>query len=288
MNHKVNYKKKVRTKKFVFPQVIYFCMFLFLYDTADCQRTIELQRYLIKDSIRMQAVAVDNDFIYAVGTTSIIKFDKKNFEKAAEWVEAPRGAITHLNSGRIIKGKLYCAHSNFPQKPMLSSIEVFDTKTMKHIATHSFGFVDGSATWVDKTDGFWWVAFANYGGKHTSEGRDNKWTRLVKFSKDWNQIESWAFPPAALESFGLYSNSGGLWNRKGELYITGHDLHEIYVLKLPESGSTLRHLRTIQTINGGQGIDIEIADGKEILYGISKKEKAIIKQVIAVEATENE
>lgn len=246
--------------------------------TANAQQAVELIRYRIQDSIRMQAVTVDKKYIFAVGANSIIKYNKSGFEKLAEWKERPGGPIKHLNSGVIIKGKLYCAHSNFPESPMLSSIEVFDVKTLIHIDSHSFGFADGSATWIDKKDGFWWVAFANYGGKHTSEGRDNKWTKLVKFSEDWKEIESWAFPPEILQSFGLYSNSGGLWNRRGELYITGHDLPEIYVMTLPESGSVLKHLRTIKTINEGQGISVEISQGEEILYGISKKEKAIIVQ----------
>lgn len=276
----INYKREEEKRNIFFRLPVLFCVFLFLHNTADCQQATELARYRIHDAIRMQAVAVDKKYIYAIGANSIIKFDKNNFEKSGEWIESPGGAITHLNSGVIINGKLYCAHSNFPQKPMLSSIEVFDTRTMKHIGTHSFGFVDGSATWIDKKDGFWWVAFANYGGKHMSEGRDNKWTKLVKFSKDWKQIESWAFPAGILQSFGLYSNSGGLWNRKGELYITGHDLQEIYVMALPASGSTLKHLRTIKTINGGQGISVEISDGKEILYGISKEERAVIKQAL--------
>lgn len=280
MKAEINDKMKGGIRNLFFRLPVFLCLFLCLQNNADCQQATELKRYRIQDAIRMQAVAVDKKNIYAVGANSIIKFDKTNFKKSGEWAEFPDGPITHLNSGVVIKGKLYCAHSNFPQTPMLSSIEIFDTKTMKHIGTHSFGFADGSATWIDKKDGFWWVAFANYGGKYTSEGRDNRWTKLVKFSEDWKQIESWAFPPDILQSFGLYSNSGGLWNRKGELYITGHDLQEIYVMALPKSGSALKHLRTIKTINGGQGISVEISDGKEILYGISKEEKAIIKQAL--------
>ena len=33
----------------------------------------------------------------------------------------------------------YAAHSNYDASPMESSIEVFDTKSMRHIRSHSFG-----------------------------------------------------------------------------------------------------------------------------------------------------
>ncbi len=270
-------KKKTQTHIFLsFLALLVFCSA----NKVVCQPAVELGRYKIWDSIRLQAVATDKENIFAIGSNTIIKFSKQRFKKLNKWAEASNGPITHLNSGVVINGKLYCAHSNFPKKPMLSSIEIFDSKTLKHIGTHSFGFADGSATWIDWKGGYWWVAFANYGGKHSSEGRDNKWTKLVKYTKDWKQVESWAYPQEILNLFGLYSNSGGCWNQKGELYITGHDRKEIYVMSLPESGSTLRHLRTIETINAGQGFSIEKVNEKEVLYGISKEEKAIIKQAL--------
>ena len=47
---------------------------------------------------------------------------------------------------------------------MVSSIEVFETATLEHVESHSFGIFGGSATWVDRADGHWWVAFAHYAG----------------------------------------------------------------------------------------------------------------------------
>ena len=72
----------------------------------------------------------------------------------------------------------------YPENPMASSIKFFDTKTMKHIESRSFGILTGSATWVDRKGEYWWVLFANYDGKHSSEGRYNRWTTLVKFNND--------------------------------------------------------------------------------------------------------
>ena len=61
--------------------------------------------------------------------------------------------IIHLDSGVIVDGKLYCAHSNYPGIPMTSSIEVWDPSTLEHIESHSFGIFRGSCTWVDQLQG---------------------------------------------------------------------------------------------------------------------------------------
>jgi hypothetical protein len=160
---------------------------------------------------------------------------------------------------------------------MASSIEIFDTRTMKHIGSHSFGIFAGSATWIDEKDGFWWVAFANYSGKNSAEGRDNRWTSLVKFNKDWSIIESWIFPKNVLEAFAPNSNSGGFWNKDGLLYVTGHDKKEVYVLRVPDTGYTLEYIKTIPVVNEGQGIAIDPSKkGNEILYGITRKENQVV------------
>ena len=53
-------------------------------------------------------------------------------------------------------GKLYAAHSNYPEWPMTSSLEILDAETMEHVGSHSFGIQWGSLTWVDWHDGHWW------------------------------------------------------------------------------------------------------------------------------------
>jgi hypothetical protein len=59
-------------------------------------------------------------------------------------------------------GKLYAAHSNYPDWPMTSSMEIFDAETLQPVGSHSFGILYGSLTWVDWKDGHWWMTFANY------------------------------------------------------------------------------------------------------------------------------
>ena len=164
---------------------------------------------------------------------------------------------------------------------MASSIEIFDTRTMKHIGNHSFGIFAGSATWVDYKDGYWWIAFANYNGKHSFEGRDNRWTSLVKFNKDWTEVESWVFPKEVLDAFAPNSNSGGNWSRDGNLLISGHDKKEIYVMKIPDVGYTLQLLQTVPAINPGQAIAIDRSRKKrEIFYAVNREEDAVLVEEI--------
>ncbi len=110
-----------------------------------------------------QGVAVDADAIYVIDSRAIGKYDKRTGKRIRQWVGPEDGPIQHLNSGVVIEGRLYCAHSNYPHQPMTSSIEIWDADSLEHLGSHSFGIFAGSATWVDFHDGYWWVVFANYG-----------------------------------------------------------------------------------------------------------------------------
>ena len=79
------------------------------------------------------------------------------------------------------------------------------------------------------------------------------------------------------------SNSGGSWGDNGYLYCTGHDKEELYVMKLPTSGYTLQHVKTIPTTIHGQGIAIDrTVKNKLVIYGLSdRKESSVIVSEIA-------
>lgn len=114
-----------------------------------------------------------------------------------------------------------------------------------------------------------------------AEGRDNRWTTLVKFTSTWQQLEAWAFPSNVLQAFSPYSTSGGTWGYDGLIYCTGHDKPELYVLKLPERGHTLQYVKTIPTISEGQAfsIDRSVKD-KRVLYGITRNDNYVIVSVV--------
>lgn len=223
-----------------------------------------------------QAVAVDAEYFYVINNSSITKHLKSSGALIGLWQDKD-SLIHHMNSGIIIDGKLYCINSNYPEIPMVSSLEVFDPETLEHLYNHSFGILSGSATWVDFHNGFWYVAFAYYtGGRSAMPNRTNAWSRLVKFDTSWRQIESWVYPKELLERFGSYSNSGGVILPSGKILCTGHDNYELYVLEFPQMGSTLKWIDTIDVGSYGQGIAYESDGLSAYVYGIIRKENKVV------------
>jgi len=221
-----------------------------------------------------QAVAVDHQYFYAIGNRIIEKYDKQTGEFFLQWRDSS-GIFKHLNSGVIIDGKLYCAHSNFPDIPMASSIEIFDPVSLKPIDSHSFGIDIGSATWIDRYAGYWYVAFAHYNRFKDHTGTDNRWTQLVKFSDQWEKLASWILPSDLLERFDDMSNSGGFIDGSGKIYITGHDYKEVYILEFPPHGYALQWIDTLQAPFEGQGIAAD--PGQEgIIFGIQRSSKKVV------------
>jgi hypothetical protein len=115
----------------------------------------ELARWPVRGA--NQGVAVDDTFFYGIGNFALVKHRKDTGERVAEWVGLKGGPFVHLNGGYVSDKKLILAHSNFPQLPMASSLETFDTTTLAHVATRSFGIRLGSLTWAERRDGFWWA-----------------------------------------------------------------------------------------------------------------------------------
>jgi len=222
-----------------------------------------------------QGIAVDRTHFYAIDNSEITKHDRMTGEPVLQFAGAEGGPVEHLDSGVVVNGKLYAAHSNYPEWPMESSIEVFDTRTMEHVDSHSFGIHRGSLTWLDHHDGSWWAAFANYdrvqNGMAEPYGKTYN-TQVVKLDDDFQVAQSWTIPKAILDKFEVMSNSGGSWGPDGNLYLTGHDLPETYVMALPAAGSELDWLATV-SLEGieGQGIAWDRTDRKNpTLWGISR------------------
>ncbi|MET0336504.1 MAG: hypothetical protein ABW063_01955 [Caulobacter sp.] len=232
-----------------------------------------VRRYLAPEA--RQGVAVDRDHIYAVANFTIAKYDKKTGAKLAEWKGDPV-RYPHINSCTLIAKELVCASSNFPATPHWSSVEFFDPKTLTHLRTVALGLGTGSVTWVERRDGFWWAAFANYDGKGGEAPRDHRHTILVKFDDLWRRTQAWSFPQTVLERFAPMSSSGGGFGPDGRLYITGHDHKELYVLDLPkEGGPVLEHAATIGVDIEGQAVDWDETDAG-MIYGINRSTREIV------------
>ena len=119
-------------------------------------RAETLRRYAAPEA--RQAVAVDASSFYAITNREIGRYDRKTGARVAHWRGEDDGPFIHLNSGVVIDGRLYCAHSNYPGVPMVSSIEVFDGATLRHVESVPLGIGHGSATWIDRHDDARWVA----------------------------------------------------------------------------------------------------------------------------------
>lgn len=231
-----------------------------------------------------QGAAVDSDYFYAIVNTRIGKYDKTTGVKVGGWI-GDGVRIKHLNSCLISSAgdreELVCAHSNFPQVPMASSVEIFDTKTLRHIRSVPLGLGIGSLTWIERRGEEWWAGFANYDAKGGEPGRDHRFTQIVIFDGEWRRTGGYRLPDSVLERFAPFSNSGGSWGDDGLLYLTGHDAEEIYVLREPDEGTDLIHFATISVPLQGQAWAWDRSAGR-VVYGISRENS----EVIAVEMPE--
>jgi hypothetical protein len=233
----------------------------------------EVRRFKVPEA--NQAVAVDARHFYAIGNHIIGQYDKKTGQRVAGWECEKAKPLIHLNSGVVHEGILYCAHSNYPELPMVSSIEMWDTKTMKHTGSYSYGIYSGSLTWIDFVERRRYVVFGHYGGRAAEPNRDPRWTSLLECNAEWQRLRGWVFPEAVISKLGDFTISGGTFGPDGRLFCTGHDHPEIYVLKFPSGGSVLELEATFHAPNPGQGIAFDRSE-PWTMYSIDRPPKEVI------------
>ena len=230
-----------------------------------------------------QAVAVGQDAFYAISNVRLTRHDKNTGRVLQQWDDGSQlnSPLSHLDSGVVLDEKLYSAHSNYPGWPMTSSVEVWDMGNMQHIESHSFGVMLGSFTWLDRYNGSWWGAFANYDIVQrgmTEPYGETRNTVMVQFDDDFEVLQSWSLPAEILRRMSPMSNSGGSWGSDGYLYLSGHDDPEIYVMALPEAGSELDWLATVRLPGlNGQGIAWDRSIEDSILWAILRSTRQVLK-----------
>jgi hypothetical protein len=221
-----------------------------------------------------QGVAVDAEHFYAVVNSRIGKYRKADGTKVAEWA-GDRVAIRHLNSCVVEGSELVCANSNFPETPMASSVEIFDTSTMRHLRSIPLGVRNGSLTVVERREGQWWAIFANYDAPRSHLGRTHRDTKVVLFSDDWAEVGGYALPDSVLTRLAPHSISGGSFGPDGLLYLTGHDAPDLYVMRIPRQGPMLEHVATIPVPFEGQAWAWDRAAGRTI-YAIRRQASEVV------------
>lgn len=239
------------------------------------ERAAEVGRWRVIEA--NQAAAADRDHFFGIGNHVLVKHRKDTGERVAEWVGPRGGPIIHFNSGYAERGELVLAHSNFPQLPMASSIEIHDARTLAPRASVSLGIRLGSLTWAVRRRGYWWACFANYNDDGTTPGFDQRWTYFGQFDERWQMLQSWIFPPQVIATWGVSSCSGGDWGDDGLLYTTGHDAPEMHVLRLPQQGPMLEYVTTIDVPFEGQGWAWDRSHaGRRRVFGISRQRAEIV------------
>lgn len=228
----------------------------------------ELKRFKADEA--HQGVAVDAEHFYAISNAAIGKYRKDTGERVGGWKDAKSGHIKHLNAGLILDGKLWCAHSNYPEMPMKSSVEVFDPKTMQPLESIDLTSVGGSLTWVDRRDGWWYACFAQY-----AKTGDPARTRVVRFDSNWKPTAEIRFPAEMVAKFGKNSSSGGSFGPDRHLFITGHDTQELYVVDLPVAGDVWAWKTAIPISAHGQAFAWD-RSAPALLYSIDRKAHEVI------------
>ncbi len=223
------------------------------------------------ESVR-QAVAVDDDFFYTIDNARIMKYTRDG-RFVSLWEESDPAKIRHLNSGVVIGGELYCAHSNYPLAPMASSIEIFDTRTMTHKGNISLGIDVGSCTWIVPGEDCFYVFFAHYDNTGRQPGYDVSWSQLVEYDNRWRRRQAWILPGELIAEIRPNSLSGGVL-LDGIFYCTGHDAQKLYLLALPRMGMTLEWIGTLPAPFHGQGIAVDDAGD---FWGIDRKTNTVIR-----------
>lgn len=223
-----------------------------------------------------QGAAADAEHFYAIVNTAIGKYRKSDGGLVKRWTSARQGPIRHLNSCYAEDGLLYCSNSNFPEVPMASSIEIFDTSTMEHVESFSLGVMEeGSLTWFERLGDGWIAGFAHYDERGGLTYKDHSFASIVRYDDQWRRVGGWMIPESAIARMQPYAASGGALGADGLLYLTGHDRPEMYVMAAPTMGPKLIHIATIEIDVEGQAFAWDKSSSDRVVYGISRPNREV-------------
>ena len=196
----------------------------------------------LKTEYATQAAAATEKHIFAVSSTTVAMYDRATGKLLA----ASKDKAEHLNSAFVWKGKVYCAHSNYPKKPETSEIRVYDPETNKLSVFHEFKDPPGRLVWNVHDGKNWWCCFAHY-------QEDNAKTILIRMADGFKEERRWTFPKKVVADWDKMSASGGIWD--GDTLLVSHHHHKVlYRLKVPKDGKELEFVEALACPFPGQGI----------------------------------
>ena len=212
-----------------------------------------------------QAAAADGGHVYAVSSTHVARHDRRSGRLLAA---ATSPGTTHLNSGFVHDGRVYCAHSNYPAEPPESDVRVFDPATDTLAVHHVFRDPPGSLVWCATRGGNWWCCFARY---HAA----NAGTVLVEYADGGFERECrrFTFPAAVVADWDGMSASGGMWD--GETLLASHHHFQVlYRLAVPPAGTELSLVEAVACPFPGQGFASDPLTGG--LVGIDRGRRCVM------------
>lgn len=215
----------------------------------------------LKSEHATQAAAATDARVFAVSNTTVAVYDRATGKLLA----TSEGKAEHLNSAFVWKGKVYCAHSNYPKKPDTSEVRVYDPATNKLTVFHDFKGLPGSLVWNVHDGKNWWCCFAHYGD-------DNAKTVLIKMADGFKEVQRWTFPKAVVGDWDKMSASGGVWDGD-TLLVSHHHYKVLYRLKVPAGGKELELVEALACPFPGQGI---ATDPKGGLVGIDRAARKVV------------
>ncbi len=215
-----------------------------------------------------QAAAADATRLFAISNTTVATYDRETGQLLAT---ATAAGTEHLNSGFFHEGKLYAAHSNYPELPHASDIRVFDPETNTLSVHHVFPDPPGSLVWCLHHDGHWWCCFAWYGD-------DNARSMLIEYADDGFDTETrrLTFPADVIADFDGMSASGGVFD--GDTILASHHHFPVlYRLRIPDDpeATSLELSETLACPFPGQGIATDPATPGG-LVGIDRPARSIV------------
>lgn len=221
-----------------------------------------------------QGAVADRRHVYAIGNNAIGKYDKRTGRRVAAWT-GERALFPHINSCAVTGARLVCAASNYPAVPQASSVEIFDTRRMVHVASRALPPLPGSLTFLYPRRGGWWAGLANYDGRGGVPGRDHRATLILMLDARFAPVGSWLLPATVLERMAPYSVSGGMGGSDRLLYLSGHDRPELYRIRLPRAGTVLEHVGTLPWPTQGQAIGHDGSDPK-LIWSIDRARRDVV------------
>ncbi|MFH5803054.1 hypothetical protein [Alienimonas sp. DA493] len=240
-----------------------------------------------------QAVAVDADCFYAIGNRVIAKYDKRTGERLATVEASADLPLIHMNGGVVQGGELIVSHSNFPFTPMTGSVERFATgafprqTALTHLESYSLGLTDGSLT---SSLPFLREPFSPVGPRAATvytfahyelpliPGYESgvERTRIEVRPNDGDAPAGFVLPESLLRRLRPHSVSGASFDVEGRLWLSGHDLPELYRVAFPRVGSEMVLEAAHPALIAGQGIAWDPSE-PGVLWGTRRREGLVVK-----------